>query len=122
MSKTKNAGAATEPVATPETIEEALEMIAKHEATIEEQKELIAELNSNNSDLEKKIAEYKTGVPIMPEVEINGVKYQVNNGSRIDGKNYTREELAANIKACESILAISGQLTITPVKLEEEAE
>lgn len=89
------------------------------EKTVEEQKEIIEELNANNSALEKKLEEVKTGAVFMPEVEIKGVKYQVNNGTLLNGVKYTRDELAKNPKVCEAILAISGQLTITALEVEE---
>ena len=119
MAKKGNLDAATSEVAAPTTIEEALEVIAKLEQTIADQEGIIEELNANNSELEKKIEEYKTGVVIMPEVTVGGKKYQVNNGTLHNGVRYSREELAKNESVCESILAINGQLTITPLNVEE---
>jgi hypothetical protein len=92
---------------------------AKLEQTNADQEGIIEELNANNSELEKKIEEYKTGVVIMPEVTVGGKKYQVNNGTLHNGVRYSREELAKNESVCESILAINGQLTITPLNVEE---
>lgn len=120
MTKETKAGAATEKVATPVTIEEAMELIAKHEATIAEQNEVIAELSSNNLALEAKVEQFKTGVVVLPEVTVKGKKYQVNNGTIHNQVKYTRDELANDVKACESILAITGQTTITLI--DEEAE
>lgn len=118
-------GAEAAPVVTPQTLEDALIVIANQEATIakqvatiSEQAELIDELEKELSAKDSIIAQFKTGVPVFPEVTIDGKTYVVNSGTLFNGKKYTREELAEDAKACEGILAITGQQTLT----EKEAE
>lgn len=76
---------------------------------LSESDEIIGELNQKIKDLEAKIDEYKTGVPVLPEITIEGKTYIINSAA--NGK--TREQLAADTDACEKLLEIDGQTILT---------
>lgn len=86
--------------AAPETLEQALEIIA-------EQSAVIGELSAHIAKLEAKPVSKK------PSVALGVHVYVINSGAQINGVSYTAAELAENKEVCEQIVSIEGQTILT---------
>lgn len=97
----------------PATLEEALKVIAKLEASVAEKDEVIGELSAQLKDMEGVVNEAKNAGLVNTTITIDKVTYVINHGSILDGTIYTKEELAENADVCKKILAKEGQQTLT---------
>lgn len=109
MTKAKNTPA-------PESLEQALKVIAEQEATIDsllaesaENQKIIVDLNKQVSKLEQANA---AGEQIAT-VEIGKQTYQINSATRLDGVILTPKQIAENVDAAKAILEIEGQQVLT---------
>jgi len=96
----------------PQTIEEALALIAglseknkAQEGTIAEQVVLIDELSDKVEKLEGKVARGSSA----PTVVVNKKTYAVMASVKHQGKTHSPSEVAENQALCKELLAIDGQ-------------
>lgn len=96
MAKSKN----NNNSAAPETLEQALDIIAQ-------QNQIIAEQNAHIAAIEQRSVNAKPSVAI-------GVKvYTINSGVYFKGVDYSAQELAENKEVCAEILEVDGQTILT---------
>lgn len=86
--------------AAPETLEQALDIIA-------EQSAVIAELNAHIAKLEAKPKTDK------PSVAIGSDVYTIESGAYFKGVEYSAADLAENKEVCAEILSVDGQTILT---------
>lgn len=98
---------------TPLTLEEALSLIEKQNATIEEQNQLLEEQSKHIAKLENKVAIGNS----KPSIKIGKETYSINSGARIGQTSYSPSELSENEAVCKELLKIDGQTILT---IEEE--
>lgn len=99
----------TKTSGTPLTLEEALSLIEKQNATIAEQNELLAENAKHIAKLENKVANGNS----TPTIAIGKKSYLINSGARIGTTNYSAAELSENEALCKELLKIDGQTVLT---------